>query len=486
MERADAEASKGRLVLATVKGDVHDIGKNLVDIILTNNGYEIHNLGIKVSISEMIDKALEVKADAIGMSGLLVKSTLIMKENLQELNARGLSEIPVMLGGAALTRSYVERDLREVYDGRVFYGKDAFEGLRVMDRLGELRRSGEDDPDFGRVPTGRILPPRRARSPRTASTCPAAPPRWPRTTPCSCRRSSAPRWSKASPSTRSLAYVNETALFRNQWQFRPEGGETDEAFKDRIRPTLRAELAKAREADLLVPQVVYGYFPVNADGHDLVVWKDDDRTAEWMRFSYPRQRRQPYLCISDFFRPVGSGERDYAAFHIVTHGRDGVRRAAELFAANRYQDYLLLHGLGVELAEALAEYWHARIRPSGASATRTAPACWACSARSSAAAATRGATPPAPTSRTTPRWPSCSTPTASAYLLARTPRGSTSPSRPPRRSSATTPRPSTSSPAERPTALRRRGRRTDRHHEHMSSRGSRSVLSRVMEDFAGQ
>jgi len=315
-----------------------------------------------VSISEMIEKALEVKADAIGMSGLLVKSTIIMKENLQELNARGLAEIPVMLGGAALTRSYVERDLREVYDGRVFYGKDAFEGLRVMDRLGELRRTGEDDPDFGRVPTGRILPPRRGGETEDGINVPSRSPEVAEDNTLFVPPFVGSKVVKGIALDDVLAYVNETALFRNQWQFRPEGGEPDEAFKERIRPTLRAELAKAREADLLVPQVVYGYFPVNADGHDLIVWKDDERTAEWMRFSYPRQRRQPYLCISDFFRPVGSPERDYAAFHIVSMGAAVSEAAAELFAANRYQDYLLLHGLGVELAEALAEYWHARIR----------------------------------------------------------------------------------------------------------------------------
>ena len=146
MEKVEGGGGKGRIVLATVKGDVHDIGKNLVDIILTNNGYEVHNLGIKIAIPVMIEKALEVKADAIGMSGLLVKSTLVMRDNLEELNARNLSEIPVLLGGAALTRTYVERDLREVYKGRLFYGKDAFEGLRVMDRLGEIKA----DPRFRR------------------------------------------------------------------------------------------------------------------------------------------------------------------------------------------------------------------------------------------------------------------------------------------------------------------------------------------------
>src|SRR5260221_5137874 len=160
MEKGDA-GGKGRVVLGTVKGDVHDIGKNLVDIILTNNGYEVKNLGIKVPITEFVDAVTEFKADAVGMSGLLVKSTLIMRENLEELNVRGLDHIPILLGGAALTRSYVERDLREVYNGRLFYGKDAFEGLRVLERLMKLRDGDEDDPEYGRVPQGNVLPPRR-------------------------------------------------------------------------------------------------------------------------------------------------------------------------------------------------------------------------------------------------------------------------------------------------------------------------------------
>ncbi|MCB1249648.1 MAG: methionine synthase [Acidimicrobiales bacterium] len=358
----DDSGGKGRIVLATVKGDVHDIGKNLVDIILTNNGYEVHNLGIKIGIAEMIEKAEEVRADAIGMSGLLVKSTLIMKDNLGELNDRGRSDIPVLLGGAALTRTYVERDMREVYDGRVFYGKDAFEGLHVMDRLGELRRTGEDDPDWGRVPTEGRIPRREAstdaddvelppRSPEVVTDNPLFP---------------APFWGSQVVKGLALddiaAYVNETALFRNQWQFRPEGGESDEEFKDRIRPQLREQLAGAKSEGLLVPAVVYGYFPANSDGQDLIIWTDETRSAERMRFHYPRQRKAPFLCIADFFRPVDSGETDVAAFHIVTMGAKVSERTAELFAADKYQDYLLLHGLGVEMAEALAEYWHHRIR----------------------------------------------------------------------------------------------------------------------------
>jgi 5-methyltetrahydrofolate--homocysteine methyltransferase len=355
---------KGRVVLGTVKGDVHDIGKNLVDIILTNNGYEVRNLGIKVPISEFVEAVEEFGADAVGMSGLLVKSTLIMRENLEELNSRGLEQLPVLLGGAALTRSYVERDLREVYKGRVFYGKDAFEGLRTMETLMEGKRTGSLDPDFGRAPGGRVLPPRKSQR-EVAPVDPASIP----------ARSAVAldnpvfkppflgsRVAKGIPLDDIAAYLNETALFRNQWQYRPEKGESDEEFKARIRPTLRAEVAKAKAESTLVPAVAWGYFPVNADGNDLIVWSDDDRTDERMRFAFPRQRKEPWQSIADFFRPASTGEADYAAFHVVTMSDVASAHAAALFAANRYQDYLHFHGLSVEMAEALAEYWHRRIR----------------------------------------------------------------------------------------------------------------------------
>ena len=361
MDKVAGSSSKGKLVLATVKGDVHDIGKNLVDIICTNNGYEVHNIGIKISISEMIAKVQEVDADALGMSGLLVKSTLIMRDNLEELNTQGLARIPVILGGAALTRSYVERDLREVYQGRVFYGRDAFEGLHTLDKLMDMKHSGTDDPDFGRTPTGRSLAERRA----------------PKETPTNVPRRSpeaavdnhvftppfiGSRVMKGISLDEIAEYVNETALFRNQWQYRPLEGENDEDFKTRIRPELREQLAQAKATGILVPQLVYGYFPANGDGNDVVIWTDESRTTERMRFSYPRQDEAPYLCIADFFRPIESGEVDYASFHIVTMGAKVSEAAAELFAKNEYQKYLNMHGIGVEMAEALAEYWHHRIR----------------------------------------------------------------------------------------------------------------------------
>ncbi len=366
MEKVGGSSSKGKLVLATVKGDVHDIGKNLVDIICTNNGYEVHNLGIKVAIGEMVAKVKEVDADAIGMSGLLVKSTLIMRDNLLELNNLGLSEVPVLLGGAALTRRYVERDLREVYEGRLFYGRDAFEGLSTLDALMGMKRSGEWDPEFGRVPTGRELPE------RVADDAPAAP--LPRRSPDVGTDNEVfvppfvgSRVVKGIALDDIAEYVNETALYRNQWQFRPEKDasgtpESDDEFKARIRSTFRQQLAAAKASGVLVPQLVYGYFPANGDGDDLVVWTDETRSTEAARFHYPRQKVAPYLCIADFFRPVESGDVDYAAFHIVTMGAAVSEATAALFAANEYQQYLLLHGLGVEMAEALAEYWHRRIR----------------------------------------------------------------------------------------------------------------------------
>ncbi|MCB1285475.1 MAG: methionine synthase [Microthrixaceae bacterium] len=363
MDSSEAGAGKGRVVLATVKGDVHDIGKNLVDIILTNNGYEVHNLGIKVSIAEMIDKALEVEADAIGMSGLLVKSTLIMRDNLEELNARNLSKIPVMLGGAALTRTYVERDLREVYTGRLFYGKDAFEGLHVMDKLGQIKAGTVVDDAWGVEPGGRALP-KREKVEIDPATIPARSPEVAADNPVFAPPFLGSRIVKGLAIDDIAPFINETTIFRNQWQFRPENGETDEQFKERLRPELRARLAQCKAEELLVPQVVYGYFCANSIGDDLVIWSDETRTEELGRFHYPRQQVEPWLCIADFFRPYddGAGELDYAAFHIVTMGPRISEYCAQLFADNRYNDYLRFHGIGVEMAEALAEYWHKRIR----------------------------------------------------------------------------------------------------------------------------
>jgi 5-methyltetrahydrofolate--homocysteine methyltransferase len=351
MEHSDV-AARGSIVLATVAGDVHDIGKNLVDIILSNNGYTVHNLGIKVAVGELIETYRRTDADAIGMSGLLVKSTLIMRDNLDELIRRGLGDVPVLLGGAALTRSYVERDLRDRYPGPLYYGKNAFSGLDAMQQI----VSGAAAPAPGRerfVAAGGIDDdaPVPERAPSVALEVPVFKPPF-----------LGSRVVKGMAIDDVAAYINETALFRNQWQFRPESGETDEEFRNRLRPVLREQLARARTDDLLIPQVVYGYYPVNADGDDLIVWTDETRATELTRFGFPRQRRDPWLCVADFFRPVDDDQCDYTAFHIVTMGDRASQRAATLFKADRYTDYLLLHGLGVEMAEALAEMWHRHIR----------------------------------------------------------------------------------------------------------------------------
>ena len=350
MEKSET-AKRGSVVLATVSGDVHDIGKNLVDIILTNNGYEVHNLGIKIGISEMIAKLEETGADALGMSGLLVKSTLIMKDNLDELERRGLGEVPVMLGGAALTRNYVEADLRSRYAGPLYYGKDAFAGLDAMGRIvsGEARPAPAQPRQRREIPASDGPVPSRAPSVSTDNHVFKPP-------------FTGSRVVKGINLDDITPYLNLTALFRNQWQYRPEKDETDDQFKERLQPLLREQLALARAEDLLVPQVVYGYFPVNGDGDELVVWADETRRTQLERFRFPRQQEDPYYCIADFFRPIDSAEVDYAAFHIVTMGSAVSERTKTLFENDRYQDYLRLHGLGVEMAEALAEYWHHRIR----------------------------------------------------------------------------------------------------------------------------
>jgi 5-methyltetrahydrofolate--homocysteine methyltransferase len=352
LDKADS-VERGSIVLATVSGDVHDIGKNLVDIILTNNGFRVHNLGIKVPIAEMIEAYEKHNADAIGMSGLLVKSTLIMRENLEELARRGLDEVPVLLGGAALTRGYVEDDLSQRHAGPVVYGKDAFAGLDAMRWI-----AGDGDKP---IAPSRFIPkierttpdhgPAPRRSPEVSAETPIPHPPF-----------LGSRVAKGLELDNIAQYLNTTALLRNQWQYRPEKGESDADFKKRLAPEIRRVMAGSIADDLLQPQVVYGYFPVNSDGGDLIVWTDERRTAEEVRFSFPRQSEPPWLCIADYFKPAESDITDVAAFHIVTMGQAISERTAELFAADSYEEYLKIHGLGVEMTEALAEYWHARIR----------------------------------------------------------------------------------------------------------------------------
>ena len=398
MEKAGASGkAKARVVLATVSGDVHDIGKNLVDIILTNNGFEVHNIGIKQPLSAMLEAVERTQADALGMSGLLVKSVAVMEQNLHEMNERGI-RVPVLLGGAALTRHYAEGHLRGIYRGPLYYGKDAFEGMAVCDalasgtlaavdaaideRLGKRRAvdarvaasragaaAGEGDAggavavieavDGGAAsrgeqgsggtdaarPAGGIEPVERVPEP--------------------------PFWGARVVDRVELdevfPFINRNALFRGQWGLKPGALSADEyeALLEReALPALARLEAEARAAGtgFLEPKVVYGWFPCAADGDSLLVFDPADPGHELERFTFPRQRSGRRLCIADFFRGVGSGERDVVGFTCVTMGPKASERARRLFESNDYQQYLYAHGFGVECAEALAELWHKRMR----------------------------------------------------------------------------------------------------------------------------
>ncbi|MGX2998137.1 methionine synthase [Streptomyces sp. JNUCC 64] len=364
MEKSDAEG-KGTIVLATVRGDVHDIGKNLVDIILSNNGYNVVNIGIKQPVSAILEAAEEHRADVIGMSGLLVKSTVIMKENLQELNQRGLSaDYPVILGGAALTRAYVEQDLHEIYEGEVRYARDAFEGLRLMDALIAVKRG---------VP-GASLPELKQRRVRaTTATAPVVADHPEEGTVRSDVAVDNPLPTPPFLGTRVIkgiqlkeyaSWLDEGALFKGQWGLKQnragDGPSYEELAETEGRPRLRGWLDKLQTENLLEAAVVYGYFPCVSKGDDLIIL--DEAGNERTRFSFPRQRRGRRLCLADFFRPEESGETDVVGLQVVTVGSRIGEATAELFEANAYRDYLELHGLSVQLAEALAEYWHARVR----------------------------------------------------------------------------------------------------------------------------
>jgi 5-methyltetrahydrofolate--homocysteine methyltransferase len=376
MEKADA-AGKGSIVLATVKGDVHDIGKNLVDIILTNNGYTVHNIGIKQPITAILDTADSTGADAIGMSGLLVKSTVVMRDNLAEMNTRGIADkYPVLLGGAALTRAYVENDLADLFEGSVTYARDAFEGLRLMDRVMAKKKglvSGEDDAaERAKVAerkarherSARIAAERRATAvveevpPRsdTATDNPIPePPFW------------GQRTVKGIPQADFAALLDERALFLGQWGLRGQRGGDGPSYEELVetegKPRLRMWLDRLATDQILRAAVTYGYFPCVSEGDSLVVLSERDAAApELCRFTFPRQQRDKHLCLSDYFRPKESSEVDVVAFQLVTMGPAISQFTAELFADNKYRDYLEVHGLSVQLTEALAEYWHQRVR----------------------------------------------------------------------------------------------------------------------------
>ncbi len=387
MEKKGGATAKGTMVLATVKGDVHDIGKNLVDIILTNNGYKVINLGIKQTIDAILQSFEEHKADAIGMSGLLVKSTLIMKENLELMNERGIS-VPVVLGGAALTRRYVEDDLKSIYKGRLFYARDAFAGLHTMDKLvggngdhalpeplakaagaaaGDITDEVEDVEDLvGEEAKLGLRKPSRPRgasveerdtthTTRSSVTSGVAIPR-------------APFYGSKVVEDIALdevfSFVNEVALFKGQWQFkqgRRPAEEYEALLREKVRPIYEEIKERSKRENLLQPRVVYGYFPAQSEGNDLIIYNEDEKT-ERMRFTFPRQPSGKHLCLADFFASREADRMDVAGFHLVTMGHRASEYSHELFKSDNYADYLYFHGLSVESAEALAELWHKRLR----------------------------------------------------------------------------------------------------------------------------
>ena len=357
IEKTD-DQGRGKILLATVKGDVHDIGKNLVDIILSNNGYDTVNIGIKQTVNQIIDAATENDVDVIGMSGLLVKSTVIMKENLQELDSRGLGQKwPIVLGGAALTRSFVEQDLSEQFSGTVRYAKDAFEGLKLMDTLMGIKRG---------VP-GAELPALKSRRTARGSNL--------KELTIDTNRSDvasnnpipvAPFFGSRIVKGIALAdYVDmldERALFLGQWGLK--GKDFESMALEQGRPQLRALLNDVQSKGWLNAAVAYGYFPCVSEGNDLIVLHHEgpNKGEERVRFTFPRQSRDRRLCLADFFRGKDSGEIDVVSFQIITMGQSISEAISKLFQANLYREYLELHGLSVQLTESLTEHWHARTR----------------------------------------------------------------------------------------------------------------------------
>ena len=357
IEKTD-DQGRGKILLATVKGDVHDIGKNLVDIILSNNGYETVNIGIKQTVNQIIDAAQANDVDVIGMSGLLVKSTVIMKENLAEIELRGLAKKwPVVLGGAALTRSFVEQDLADNYAGTVRYAKDAFEGLRLMDTFMGIKKGvpGVELPPLkkrvtpARKPTENAQIDTRRSDVQDKNPIPKPP-------------FFGSRVVKGVALNDYATMIDERALFLGQWGLKNQ--EYSKMVEEEGRPRLRALLNDIQSNGWLNAAVTYGYFPCYSEGNDLVVLhhEGDESGQERARFTFPRQSRDRRLCLADFFRSKDSGEIDVVSFQIVTMGQSVSDAITDLFSKNLYREYLELHGLSVQLTEALTEMWHARTR----------------------------------------------------------------------------------------------------------------------------
>jgi len=361
MEKTDSQG-KGKMTLATVKGDVHDIGKNLVDIILSNNGYTIYNLGIKQTIEQILQNATEHKVDAIGMSGLLVKSTLVMKENLEILNERGV-DIPVILGGAALTRKYVEEDLSSIYKGKVYYAADAFEGLYLMNVImGYEEEKVTEKPQTTLNPNykPKLVSTQRAQKNQqqeenytlTYNHTIPAPPFW------------GTKVVTDIDLNKLYPYINTVALFKGQWQMK-KGSKTEPEYQaflqSKAQPVFERLKKQSITEKLLQPAYIYGYYPCQSDKDDVIIY-DEKAEKEIVRFTFPRQKHGRKLCISDFFMPVSSGKMDIIGVQVVTMGKIATEYAQKLFKDNEFTEYLYFHGFAVETAEALAEYLHQQIR----------------------------------------------------------------------------------------------------------------------------
>ena len=369
--KKDEGHARGRVVLATVKGDVHDIGKNLVDIILSNNGWTVYNIGIKQTIEEIVQAWRETGADAIGMSGLLVKSVMVMEENLKTLNEMNIG-VPILLGGAPLSRHYAESHLRSIYNGQLYYGKDAFDGLRICNALADGKKEAlctEIDLRLAKRAAVQTRVSAMESSDVETSSAVETIERIRSDISQDIKVPTPPFWGDRVVESVSLddiyPYINKVALFRGQWGFkkgRRSSGDYEHYLNEEVHPVFERLKTSLRDEGVLQPKIVYGWYPVASDGNDLIVFDPKDHAVELERFGFPRQTRRGKLCISDFFKSIDSGERDVLGLSCVTMGSEVSRAAQKLFASDAYQEYLFVHGMGVECAEALAELWHKRMR----------------------------------------------------------------------------------------------------------------------------
>ncbi|MEH2390183.1 MAG: methionine synthase [Nostoc sp.] len=381
MEKSESgNNGKGSFIIATVKGDVHDIGKNLVDIILSNNGYKVINLGIKQPVENIINAYEQHKADCIAMSGLLVKSTAFMKENLEIFNEKGIT-VPVILGGAALTPKFVHEDCQKTYKGKVVYGKDAFSDLHFMDKLMPAKAAGnwEDLQGFlNEVEIAEVSTNGHKESvTTTAKEIASAEPkevdtRHSEAVAIDIERPTPPFWGTQLlqpndiPIEEIFWHLDLQALIAGQWQFRKSKEQSKEEYQaflaEKVYPVLENWKQRILEENLLHPQVIYGYFPCQAEGNSLHIYDSQNQSQQVATFEFPRQKSLRRLCIADFFAPKESGIIDVFPMQAVTVGDIATEFAQKLFAANQYTDYLYFHGMAVQVAEAVAEWTHARIR----------------------------------------------------------------------------------------------------------------------------